>query len=91
MPLTLGSEVLNSEQSNREDAAPRGPVTEHGRSSSVAISWIREGTNAIKWTKLSCRTFKDIQTRLQLFALAHNLGNFLRRLTLPKVVKGWSL
>jgi hypothetical protein len=27
----------------------------------------------------------------QLFILAYNLGNFLRRLTLPKVVKGWSL
>jgi Transposase DDE domain group 1 len=28
---------------------------------------------------------------MQLFILAYNLGNFLRRLTLPKVVKGWSL
>jgi len=29
--------------------------------------------------------------RLQLFILAYNLGNFLRRLGLPKVVKDWSL
>jgi hypothetical protein len=29
--------------------------------------------------------------RLQLFALAYNLGNFLRRLVLPKPVKKWSL
>jgi len=26
-----------------------------------------------------------------LFALAYNLGNFLRRLALPKTVKDWSL
>ena len=32
--------------------------------------WIKEGKNAVKWTKLSCRTFKDNQARLQLFALA---------------------
>ena len=29
--------------------------------------------------------------RLQLFILAYNLGNFLRRLGLPKAVKDWSL
>ncbi len=29
--------------------------------------------------------------RLQLFALAYNLGNFLRRLALPAGVKHWSL
>ena len=53
--------------------------------------WIKEGKNAIKWTKLSCRTFKDNQARLQLFALAHNLANFLRRLVLPRSIKHWSL
>jgi hypothetical protein len=29
--------------------------------------------------------------RLQLFILAYNLGNFLRRLGLPKAVKDWAL
>ena len=29
--------------------------------------------------------------RLQLFGLAYNLGNFLRRLALPRSVKHWSL
>jgi len=29
--------------------------------------------------------------RLQLFILAYNLGNFLRRLCLPKAIKDWSL
>jgi len=57
----------------------------------TAEQWIKEGKNAIQWTKLSCRTFKDNQARLQLFALAYNLGNFLRRLALPKPVKHWSL
>jgi len=28
---------------------------------------------------------------LQLFILAYNLGNFLRRLGLPKAIKDWSL
>jgi hypothetical protein len=31
------------------------------------------------------------QVRLQLFILAYNLGNFLRRPGLPKAVKDWSL
>ncbi len=35
------------------------------------------------WTM---RLFKDNQVRLQLFALAYNLGNFLRRLALPRSV-----
>jgi len=33
----------------------------------------------------------DNQVRLQLFALAYNQGNFLRRLALPKSLKDWSL
>jgi len=57
----------------------------------TAEQWIKEGKNALTWTKLSCRTFKDNQTRLQLFALAYNLANFLRRLALPCEVKHWSL
>ncbi len=57
----------------------------------TAEQWIKEGKNAVKWTKLSCRTFRDNQTRLQLFALAYNLGNFLRRLALPIPVWHWSL
>jgi len=57
----------------------------------TAEQWIKEGKNAVKWTKLSCHTFKDNQTRLQLFALAYNLANFLRRLALPRDVKHWSL
>ena len=57
----------------------------------TAEQWIKEGKNAVKWTKLSCRTFKDNQTRLQLFALAYNLANFVRRLALPPAIRHWSL
>jgi hypothetical protein len=57
----------------------------------TAEQWIKEGKNAVKWTRLSCRRFKDNQVRLQLFALAYNLGNFLRQLALPREVKHWSL
>jgi len=52
---------------------------------------VDQGKNAVKWTKLSCRTFKDNQMRMQLFALAYNLANFLRRLALPQDVEHWSL
>jgi hypothetical protein len=57
----------------------------------TAEQWIKEGKNAVKWTRLSCHDFVDNQVRLQLFALAYNLGNFLRRLALPHAVKHWSL
>ncbi len=40
---------------------------------------------------LSYWNFRDNQARLQLFALAYNLGYFLRRLALPRSVKHWSL
>ena len=45
--------------------------------------WIKEGKGAIKWTRLSCRTFAANAVRLQLHALAYNLGNFLRTLATP--------
>ena len=46
---------------------------------------------ALNWTRLSCHDFDDNQVRLQLFVLAYNLGNFLRRLALPPSVKHWTL
>jgi len=57
----------------------------------TAEQWIKEGKHAIKWTRLSCRQFKDNTVRLQLFVLAYNLSNFLRRLALPKSIRHWSL
>jgi hypothetical protein len=52
---------------------------------------IKEGKNAIKWTRLSCRTFAANAVRLQLHALAYNLGNFMRALAMPKTAEPWSL
>src|SRR5215831_7546078 len=53
--------------------------------------WIKEGKGAIKWTRLSCRTFAANAVRLQLHALAYNLGNFLRALATPEPMSDWSL
>ena len=40
---------------------------------------------------MSCCRFVANQARLQLFALAYNLANFLRRLVLPPGARHWSL
>jgi hypothetical protein len=53
--------------------------------------YIKEGKGAIKWTRLSCRSFAANAVRLQLHALAYNLGNFLRTLATPEPIKEWSL
>ena len=56
-----------------------------------AEQMIKEGKNALKWTRLSCHSFVDNQVRLQLFALAYNLGNFFRQVALPKGVRHWTM
>jgi Transposase DDE domain group 1 len=53
--------------------------------------YIKEGKNAIKWTRLSCRTFAANAVRLQLHVLAYSLGNFMRTLAMPDPIKDWSL
>jgi hypothetical protein len=53
--------------------------------------YIKEGKNAIKWTRLSCRTFAANAVRLQLHTLAYNIGNFMRTLAMPKTTETWSL
>jgi hypothetical protein len=40
---------------------------------------------------VSCSKFRNNEVRLQLHALAYNLGNFMRTLALPKEVEHWSL
>jgi hypothetical protein len=57
----------------------------------TAEQWIKEGKNAVKWTRLSCHDFVENQVRLQLFVLAYNLGNFLRQSVLPQSVRHWTL
>jgi hypothetical protein len=57
----------------------------------TAEQWIKEGKNAVRWTRLSCHGFEANQVRLQLHVLAYNLGNFVRRLALPASVRHWTL
>jgi Transposase DDE domain group 1 len=57
----------------------------------TAEQWIKEGKGAIKWTRLSCRSFSANAVRLQLHALAYNLGNFLRTLATPETIEDWTL
>ena len=56
-----------------------------------AEQYIKEGKNAVKWTRLSCGKFRNNEVRLQLHALAYNLANFMRTLALPEEVEHWSL
>jgi hypothetical protein len=71
----------------------RGPkrVVKFYNGRGTAEQRIKEGKNAVKWTRLSCRRFTDNQARLQPFALAYNLANFLRQLVLPRPVQTWTL
>jgi hypothetical protein len=57
----------------------------------TAEQWIKEGKQALNWTRLSCHKFVANQARLGLFVLAYNLGNFMRRLALLESMKHWSL
>ncbi len=57
----------------------------------TAEQWIKEGKNAINWTRLSCHGFRNNEVRLQLHVLAYNIGNFLRTLALPDEVEHWSM
>ena len=57
----------------------------------TAEQWIKEGKNAVKWTRLSCRSMLANAVRLQLHALAYNMANFLRTLALPEEMATWSL
>jgi Transposase DDE domain group 1 len=60
-------------------------------SAARASNGSRKARAAIKWTRLSCRSFAANAVRLQLHALAYNLGNFLRTLATPESIKDWSL
>ena len=70
---------------------PAERVTKFYNGRGTAEQWIKEGKHAINWTRLSCHGFRNNEVRLQLHALAYNLGNFLRTLALPQVVEQWSL
>ncbi len=71
-------------------ARPPERVTLFYNQRGTAEQHIKEGKNAIIWTRLSCRRFAANAVRLHLHALAYNLANFLRTLTLPEAVSHWS-
>ena len=70
---------------------PSRRVTKFYNGRGTAEQWIREGKYALRWTRLSCHTFRHNAVRLQLHALAYNLANFMRTLALPEEVEHWSL
>ena len=57
----------------------------------TAEQHIKEGKYAFRWTRLSCKKFRDNEVRLQLHALAYNLATFLRCIELPEAMADWSL
>ena len=57
----------------------------------TAEQHIKEGKYAFRWTRLSCRKFRDNEVRLQLHALAYNLATFLRCIELPEAMADWSI
>jgi len=57
----------------------------------IAEQYIKEGKYALKWTRLSCKSFAANEVRLQLHALAYNMANFVRTLVLPDSISDWSL
>ena len=57
----------------------------------TAEQHIKEGKNAVNWTRLSCHGFRANAVRLQLHTLSYNLANFLRTLALRAEVAQWSL
>jgi len=57
----------------------------------TAEQWIKEGKNAMKWTRLSCTAMAANAVRLQFHALAYNLSNVMNTLALPGEMESWSL
>lgn len=57
----------------------------------TAEQHIKEGKQAINWTRLSCKDTAQNEVRLQLDALAYNLGAFLQGTDLPEEMADWPL
>jgi len=67
------------------------PVVAFYNKRGTCEQWMKEGKGALKWRRLSCRSFTANAVWLQLHALAYNLGNFLHTLTTPEPIQDWSL
>ena len=66
-------------------------LPEHPCEEGAVHIWVKEEKAAIRWTRLSCRSFAANAVRLQLHVLAYNLGNFMRTLAMPAGAEPWSL
>ena len=75
---TPASWFLASVSSSTNLSRPTKRVVAFYNHRGTAEQHIKEGKNAINWTRLSCRKFRNNAVRLQLHALAYNLGNFMR-------------
>jgi Transposase DDE domain group 1 len=73
------------------EAIEDGGAIRRRRSCPNCAQFVKEGKGAIKCTRLSCRSFAANAVRLQLRALAYNLGNFMRTLAMPQTAEPWSL
>ena len=89
VPQPHAAQHLPATDRERQDVEPQVVAFYNGRG--TAEQWIKEGKNAVKWTRLSCTSFRANAVRLELHALAYNLANFLRTLALPREVADWSL
>ena len=101
---TLGKQVLNVPIAQRETAIePDGMLDDDRWKAVTTVGYLAHpetlkhrpcrshGVNVTMPTRLSCRKFDHNAVRLQLHALAYNLGNFMRTLALPDSVEQWSL
>ena len=57
----------------------------------TAEQHIKEGKHGFRWTRLSCRKFRENELRLQLHASAYKQATFLRCIELPEEMAKWSL
>jgi len=70
----------------------RGTAEQHLLAhASMRCQATHQGRQAINWTRLSCKGMAQNEVRLQLHALAYNLGVFLQGAELPEEVAYWSL
>src|SRR5271169_6469796 len=87
LPFKIGP--LKGREAPESGLRPAENVVAFYNKRGTCEKWIKEGKGAIKWTRLSCRSFAANAVRLH--ALAYNLGNFLRTLATPEPIKDSSL
>ncbi len=77
------------EDVNDAERLSRDPAMRARSRGPWALSGIDQPDGALR-DGVACHSFRNNEVRLQLHALAYNLGNFLRTLALPQEVEHWS-